>query len=162
MERRPWLLAGPPFTLGGIGVAVRIHAAGQGRPMNPTWEVRMAWVIWAVSVVWIIGVVVAWWRDRRRIAAAKRAAFAPRGWSSATPQMLGLAMIDEPTRAALDKESEEQRCSRCAWDGNKWFSDLFGDERICRHCADGMPYPRPGETEEDYVARWKKDGKPRS
>lgn len=67
MERRPWApLAGPPLTVSGIGVALRIYAAGQGRPMNPDLAIRMAWILWALAAAWTGGATLWWYRDRRR------------------------------------------------------------------------------------------------
>lgn len=55
--------------------------------------------------------------------------------------------------------------ANCSVDGEPWpawFTLHIPEtgETFCLAHLDGKPYPIPGETEHEYVARWIRDGKP--
>jgi len=53
------------------------------------------------------------------------------------------------------KCSETKECERCRRTVPIWFAEsLLPDEVFCFSCSEGKPYPRPGQTEDDYVAEW--------
>lgn len=44
-------------------------------------------------------------------------------------------------------------CVTCDVHVPTWFATGAGDRSACKHCLDGLPYPRFGETEQIYVER---------
>jgi hypothetical protein len=144
MERRPWVLASPPIAIAGIAVALLLYCWSQsgGRPMNLQYLEWVAYGLLAVSAIWLSMLVGAW---------LQRSGSAPSG---------------SPTSVALSPLEPTVRCDRCGESVPSWFRDsmgggIFGSgEAICFNCAESKPYPLPGESEDDYVARWKRDGRP--
>lgn len=59
---------------------------------------------------------------------------------------------------------DQVRCTTCGETVPRWFSEPIAQtgETICLKHIDGMPYPLPAETEDDFIARWIRDGKPRA
>ena len=59
---------------------------------------------------------------------------------------------------------DQVRCTTCGETVPRWFTEHVAQtgERICLKHIDGMPYPLPAETEDDFIARWTRDGKPRA
>jgi hypothetical protein len=72
MEKRPWALAGPPFTLAGFGVAIELKLLDAVvSHQTASW---IASALFAVSGVWLICLVVSWWRHRKAEVNAKAVA----------------------------------------------------------------------------------------
>jgi hypothetical protein len=69
------------------------------------WEGVLLVAVWVIAgVLWIVG------KLRDESAARKAAARAATlGWRTATPLMLGAAMMDDHVREALDRDEEERR-----------------------------------------------------
>jgi hypothetical protein len=137
MENRPWLLISAPIALGSIGVGFYLNAISRGHPMKVETELHVAYAFWAFAALWVVVVFGCWvWRKL----------------FNQRPSQPGAPTVDHV------------RCTRCGETVPCWFTERIAQtgETICLKHIDGMPYPLPAETEDDFVARWTRDGKPRA
>jgi hypothetical protein len=143
METRPWALAGPPLALVAIGTTLFVNALAREPIVTPTTERHVAYALWATALLWIVVISIAWAIGKLR--------------EKTSPVVLPQSLPVPPTPVVPVAE--------CGVDGEiwpKWFTLHIPEtgETFCLAHLDGKPYPVPGETEDQYVARWIRDGKP--
>jgi len=140
-----WVLAGPPIGVASVAVVIFLRASGRsgGWSMSPAWETGIACLMLAISAIWLAILLGAWLQRRGSLS------------SVAAPPLV------------LPPAETSVQCDRCGESVPRWFAESVGGgifaagEMCCFHCTESKPYPVSGESEDDYVSRWNKDGRPR-